>query len=105
VRDVCRAYRLLLDPGVPAGIYNVASGVATPLRRVVETLVGLVSVPVTVRVDPARVRPTDTPIVCGDPARLRAATGWEPRIELGQTLADTLDAARAAVTTGRMSAT
>lgn len=95
VRDVARAYRLLLEPSVAAGTYNVASGRAVRLAEVVETLVGLAECPVQVEVDEARLRPADIPILCGDPTRLREATGWSPTIPLEQTLADTLLAARA----------
>ena len=94
-RDVCRAYRLLLDPGVPAGTYNVASGEAVSMTRVVELLVGLAQVPVEVERDESRVRPAEIRRLAGDPSRLRAATGWHPEIPLEQTLADALAAARA----------
>jgi GDP-4-dehydro-6-deoxy-D-mannose reductase len=94
VRDVCRAYSLLLDRAVPPGTYNVASGRAVPLRRVVELLVDHASVPVEVAQDETRLRPVDIPKLSGDPAKLRAATGWEPKIPLEQTLADALAAAR-----------
>jgi GDP-4-dehydro-6-deoxy-D-mannose reductase len=94
VRDVARAYRLLLDPSVPAGTYNVASGRSVTMEHVVELLVGLARVPVTVERDQSRMRPVDIRRLCGDPARLRAATGWEPQIPLEQTLADALAAAR-----------
>ena len=94
VRDVCRAYRLLLDPGGPAGTYNVASGDAVTMARVVELLVGLAQVPVEVERDESRVRPAEIPRLAGDPSRLRAATGWRPEIPLEQTLADALAAAR-----------
>lgn len=97
VRDVCRAYTLLLDPSVPAGTYNVASGRAVEMREVLELLVGLAECPVAVEPDPARLRPAELPVVWGDASRVRAATGWEPRIPLGQTLADTLQEAREAV--------
>lgn len=93
VRDVCRAYRLLLDPRVPAGTYNVASGRSVPLSRVVELLVGLADVPVEVERDETRLRPAEVPVLCGDPSKLRAATGWAPEIPLEQTLADALEAA------------
>jgi len=96
VRDVVRAYRLLLDPAVPAGTYNVASGRAVALAEVVETLAGLAHAPVTVRQNPARIRRVDLPVLAGDPGRLRAATGWEPELNLERTLADALEAARAA---------
>lgn len=95
VRDVCRAYRALLDPEVPAGTYNVASGRAVTIARVVELLVALTEVPVEVERDPSRLRPADIQRISGDPSRLRAATGWSPQIPLEQTLADALNAARA----------
>ena len=101
VRDVCRAYALLLDPGVPVGTFNIASGRAVPLSRVVELLVELAGVPVTVEQDEERLRPADLPVVSGDPSRLRAATGWEPQISLERTLADALEAAAGAEVVGR----
>ena len=99
VRDVVRAYRLLLEPAVSAGTYNVASGRAVPLAEVVETLVGLARSPVRVRQNPARIRRVDLPVLAGDPSKLRAATGWEPGLNLERTLADALEAARAAIET------
>jgi len=94
VRDVCRAYRLLLDETVPGGTYNVASGETVTMKRVVELLAGLARVPVQVERDEARVRPAEIPRLAGDPAKLRAATGWRPEIPLERTLGDTLAAAR-----------
>jgi GDP-4-dehydro-6-deoxy-D-mannose reductase len=94
VRDVCRAYRLLLEPTVEAGVYNVATGKAVPLARVVELLIEMARCPVTVEPDPDRLRPADIPVLVGDASRLERATGWRPQIPLEQTLADTLHAAR-----------
>lgn len=104
VRDVCRAYRMLLDRSVEPGIYNVASGHAVSMRRVAELLVGMVDAEITLEVDPERIRPVDVPVVCGDPSRILQATGWRPQIPLEQTLADTLEAARDGVETARMAA-
>jgi GDP-4-dehydro-6-deoxy-D-mannose reductase len=98
VRDVCRAYELLLDQSVPVDTYNIASGRAVEMREVLDLLLGLAKAPIEVEPDPARSRPSDLPLVCGDASRLRAATGWEPMIPLERTLADTLDAARRATT-------
>lgn len=98
VRDVCRAYELLLDHSVAAGTFNVASGRAVEMREVLELLVDLARAPIEVVLDRARSRPSDLPVVCGDASRLRDATGWEPMIPLEQTLADTLSAARRAMT-------
>jgi GDP-4-dehydro-6-deoxy-D-mannose reductase len=94
VRDVCRAYRLLLEPTVPPGTYNVGSGRLVSMRRVVEQLVELARVPVTVERDESRVRPTEVARLCCDPSKLQAATGWRAETPLEQTLADTLAAAR-----------
>jgi GDP-4-dehydro-6-deoxy-D-mannose reductase len=97
VRDVTRAYEALLDPSVPAGTYNVASGHAVAMREVLDILVSLAEFPIEVEEDPSRFRASEVSELSGDPSKLRAATGWEPTIPLKQTLADVLDAARAAV--------
>jgi GDP-4-dehydro-6-deoxy-D-mannose reductase len=100
VRDVCRAYTLLLDADVE-GTYNVASGHSVRMSEIVETLVRLARVPIEVVQRAGRVRPAEIRRMEGDPSRFRAATGWEPEIPLEQTLADTLEAARASVAAGR----
>jgi GDP-4-dehydro-6-deoxy-D-mannose reductase len=94
VRDTCRAYTMLLDPSVPASTYNIATGEVVELRDVLDTLVGQATAPLEIEHDPERMRPTEVPVLCGDASRLRAATGWVPRIPLEQTLADMLEAAR-----------
>jgi GDP-4-dehydro-6-deoxy-D-mannose reductase len=94
VRDVSRAYRLLLDSKVSAGTYNVASGRAVSLKRVVELLVGLAEVPIRVEHDPSRLRQADIRRLCGDASRLRSVTGWQPQIPLERTLSDALAFAR-----------
>jgi len=93
VRDVCCAYRLLLDPAAPNGTYNVASGQGVPLRQVVELLVELAAVPVTVEQEQMRLRRADLRVLVGDASKLRAATGWRPEISLERSLEDTLEAA------------
>ncbi len=104
VRDVCRAYRLLLDPAVPAGTYNVGSGQAVPLRRVAELLVDAAGVPITIERDEARLRPAEVRVLAGDASKLRAATGWEPAIPLERTVQDVLEAAQRGIQTGTMRA-
>ncbi len=84
VDDVIRAYVALLDPAVPADVYNVASGRATPIREVLDGLLALADVAPRVERDPARDRPTDW--LVGDASRLRAATAWRPRRSLASIL-------------------
>jgi GDP-4-dehydro-6-deoxy-D-mannose reductase len=97
VRDVIGAYEALLDPAVPAGTYNVASGKPVAMREVLDVLVSLARSPIEVEEDPSRFRRSEVEVLSGDPSKLRATTGWVPTIPLEQTLADTLDAAREAV--------
>ena len=94
VRDVVRAYRLLAALAPEAGemaVYNVCSGRSVSTADQVATLARLLD-PIEVEhvVDPARVRASEVMELCGDPAKLTAATGWRPTIGLEQTLADTV---------------
>ena len=90
MRDTVRAYALLMERGVPGTIYNVASGVARPMRAVLDALVERSRVAVEIALDPARLRPHDIPVVVGDPTRLRTATGWAPLIGFDRMLDDLL---------------
>ncbi len=90
-RDVVRAYWALLERGEAGDVYNVCSGQGVRIRDVLDKLLGASGVQVEVRVDPDRLRPADVPVLVGDAARLRGATGWEPRLSLDQSLADLLE--------------
>jgi len=94
VRDVVRAYQLLLE-AEPAGdnfrVVNVASGEARVIQSLLDALVALSHVPLSVETDPARVRPLDLPECTGDSSLLQTLTGWQSAVPLNQTLADTLD--------------
>jgi len=97
VRDVCRAYTLLLGGRVPAGTYNVASGRSVAMRGILDILVDLARCPIQVEHRPERMRPAEIPKMQGDASKLRGATGWQPQIPLEQTLVDALNAARRAL--------
>lgn len=89
VRDVVRAYELAIE--AEGGPYNVASGRAVAVAEIVATLTELARLEVRHEVEPSRVRPGEVERVQGSAARLEAATGWRPRIELRQTIRDALD--------------
>jgi len=61
------------------------------IRELLDLLIARARVPVEVKVDPARYRPNDTPLLLGNPARLRAELGWTPQIPIEQTLDDLLE--------------
>jgi len=90
-RDVARALWLLLDRGRPGTVYNLCSGTATRIGDIVQMVVERGRVPVTVQVDPARLRPSDEPILMGDNTRLREATGWEPTVSMEQIVEELLE--------------
>jgi GDP-4-dehydro-6-deoxy-D-mannose reductase len=91
VRDTVRAYRDIVERGRPGTVYNVCSGKAYKIREVLDRLIAFSRMRVRVQVDAARYRPNDTPLLLGDPTRLKEDVGWEPAIELEQSLADLLD--------------
>lgn len=92
VRDVVRAYRLLMEHGAPGEAYNIASGRSHSIQELLDTLLqasGLMSMPEVVTQGPQK----DT-LKLGDATRLHAATGWTPFISFEQTLSDLLDDCR-----------
>ena len=91
VRDTVRAYQALAETGRPGRPYNVCCGRAYRMRDLLDILLSLARVRVRVDVDPARLRPSDNPVILGSHARLTADTGWQPEIPIEQTLADLLE--------------
>jgi GDP-4-dehydro-6-deoxy-D-mannose reductase len=91
VRDTVRAYEALAAAGTPGRVYNVCSGRGYRMGDLLDTLLSLARVTVRVEIDPARLRPSDNPIVIGSHARLTADTGWRPQIPIERTLSDLLD--------------
>lgn len=91
VRDVVRAYRLLLEKGETGQVYHVASGRAVSIKNILDQLISLAKVSISYEQDPARMRPSDMPISVGSFEKLNSATGWQPTIALDQSLRDVLD--------------
>ena len=90
-RDMVRAYRLALMAGVPGDVYNLGRGRALRIGDMVEDLISLCRVRVETRVDPALLRPSDSPRQEADTRKFTALTGWQPRIPWHTTLRDTFD--------------
>lgn len=92
VRDVARAYQLLMEKGEPGEAYNVCSGQAHSIRSLLELFLELSTIrDIEVRQDSARVQPADVPIQIGDFNKLYKRTGWQPSITLKQSVRDLLD--------------
>ena len=91
VRDMVRAYWLALEKCEPGEVYNICSGKAWKIQDVLDYLLGMSKTKITVRQDPARLRPSDVPILLGDHSKFTQATGWQPTIPFEQTLRDMLE--------------
>ena len=91
VRDVVRAYGLLALKGRAGETYNVGSGNAIEIRKMLDMIIGMSTKNIEVRVDPNKIRPVDVPVIEADISKIKSETGWEPRIPLGQTIKEILD--------------
>ncbi len=91
VRDMVRAYWLLLEKCRPGEVYNIGSGTTRAVQESLDMLLSMTDVDVEVRVDPTRLRPSDVLILWADASKFKEATGWEPTIPYEQTLRDMLN--------------
>jgi len=92
VRDMATAYALATDlTDVGAAVYNVGAGQAVSVAEILDTLLSLARIPVRAELDPDRVRSGVPAAFALDAARFRGRTGWTPSIDLGRSLADTLE--------------
>jgi len=92
VRDIVRGYWLLLEKGEPGEVYNLCSGTSWAIQQVLDFLLDQSKVKgITIKTDPARLRPSDVMILEGDPGKVFKATGWKVEIPFERTLAELLD--------------
>jgi GDP-4-dehydro-6-deoxy-D-mannose reductase len=94
VRDVVRAYRLVMEHGAAGDVYNVASGETHSIRELLETLLGYSRVEIDVCPDTQRMRPAAVPVLWGNAGKLHALTGWSPTFAFEHTLLDVLNDCR-----------
>lgn len=95
VRDIVRGYLMVVEEGEPGEVYNLCSGRSVKIERLLEMLIALSGLEVEIRPDPARMRPSDLPVLEGDYSKFHQRTGWRPEIELEQTLSDLINYWRA----------
>jgi len=91
VRDMVRGYFLAAEKGEPGEVYNISSGKARKIDEVLQTLLSFSRVKVEIRQDPARMRPSDVPILIGDSNKFRKRTGWKNTVTFEQTMEDLLN--------------
>jgi GDP-4-dehydro-6-deoxy-D-mannose reductase len=88
VRDVVRAYHLLLEHGQSGEVYNICRGEGISLLNIIEILAEILKLDVTIEIDETLCRRGEPPIVIGNPKKIFRATGWTPQFSLEQTLRD-----------------
>ena len=91
VRDVVRAYCLLIQHGEKGETYNVGSGHALCIHSILDEILKLSYTPITIEIDAAKLRPLDVPVIEADVSKLRNCISWQPEIPLIQTLTETLN--------------
>lgn len=91
VRDMVRAYILAIQKGEPGDVYNIGSGRARSVREMLDIMLSNTPVKIAEETDPAKFRPSDTPISYADPSKFKRQTGWEPRLTFEQTCVDILN--------------
>jgi GDP-4-dehydro-6-deoxy-D-mannose reductase len=96
VRDIVNGYWQLMKDGEPGEVYNLCSGRAWAIQEVLDFMLAQSTCrTIAVREDPARLRPSDVPMLIGDATKAHRAVGWVPKIPFEQTLRDILDYWRA----------
>lgn len=91
VRDVVRAYILLMEKGISGERYLISSGKSVQVRQIVDTLLSMSKTKIEYHTDSSKVRPSDIPDQYGNYDKLKETTGWQPEIPLDQTLLDLLN--------------
>lgn len=91
VRDIVRAYRLLLDKGNSGETYNICSGQARSGHEILSAIIKTVGTEPTIVKDPDKLRPSDTPVLYGSHQKLTDQTGWQPEIKFETTIKDVVD--------------
>jgi GDP-4-dehydro-6-deoxy-D-mannose reductase len=91
VRDVVRTYVTLITHGESGEVYNVGAGKSHAIQELLDALLAMSRMPIEIRQDPARMRPSDVPDIVCDATRIREQTGWQTKISFEQSLQDILE--------------
>lgn len=88
VRDVVRAYYLLLLRGKSGEVYNICSGEGVSLERLINLIAEQIGVEVSTRINSEFIRPRDNRVVVGSRFKIETELGWRPEISLENTIYD-----------------
>lgn len=91
VRDMVRGYWMALQSCTPGEDYVICSGVTRTIQEMLDLLLTMSNVKIEVKVDPARLRPSDVEVLWGDCSKFKKATGWDTTISFEKMMGDLLD--------------
>ncbi|MCL5675867.1 MAG: GDP-mannose 4,6-dehydratase [Patescibacteria group bacterium] len=91
VRDMMRAYQIILEKGVPGEVYNIGSGRGYKMEEILNLLLSMTAKKIKIQVDKTLLRPIDEPILVCNYNKINGLTGWKPKISISETLKSVLD--------------
>lgn len=91
VRDIVRAYRMIVESENYGKVYNVGSGEARSLEDMLQYIVALTNQEVKIEIDTSRFRPTDQPVICCDYSFINCEFGWKPQYTVFDALREMFD--------------
>lgn len=86
IRDIVKAYRMILESDNSSTIYNVGSGNTYSIRELLEYIISLSSQKIDVVVNPELIRPVDSKRICCDYSRIKNELCWKPQFDIKDTL-------------------
>jgi GDP-4-dehydro-6-deoxy-D-mannose reductase len=91
VRDMVRGLWLAAERCRPGEVYNVGAKHIYSVEELIEAIRARAKTAFQVEQDPELMRGCDETVIAGDISKFQRSSGWEPEIDLDQTLQDMLD--------------
>lgn len=91
VRDVSKAYHLLLQKGKKGEVYNVGSGKGYNLKELLAKLIDYAKIKIQIKQDPSKIRPVEIVELVADTSKIVKDTGWKSNYSIDRTIEDLLD--------------
>ncbi len=88
VRDVVKAYYLLLMNGKSGNIYNICTGIGTSLKEIIDKMCSQLNINIELLTDKNLIRPQDNKLIIGSYQKIKQQIGWEPTISIHDSLYD-----------------
>ena len=90
VRDIVRAYLLLLEKGTPGEIYNIGSGKGYSIKEILNILISKSNIEIEIKLDRIRFRKSEIPSLIANNKKFSELTGWKPLIDIKKSISDIL---------------